>query len=558
MSDSLNLELGTSGEAKSRRLIVIAWLFSAIIVLTLAFTYYGIGLLSAARAYVGGEGLWSKAQKDMVYSLARYARYHDPADFQAYISSSAVSLGDRQARLELEEANPDLAVARAGFLLGRNHPDDVDGMISLFRNFRRVPDIDKAVGIWARGDKEIEQLQALAARIDAAIKSGNTDDRVMLPHLRELFLINQRLMPLEDDFSYTLGEAARKTQLALLIALFAGVSLFLVAAFLISQRLVRQSADIENALRQGEQQMRGLLQFAPLPITIVRLSDQAILFANDHAFKQFKAGPEALASMRAPDFYVNLDDRAQLIAQLHAHRAVNDWEVRLRDADGTPFWASMSCKCILFNGQECVLTALTNIEARKRSQQELQHRAFHDELTGLPNRAMFMGTLSATFERKTREGGAFALMFLDVDHFKHINDELGHDAGDQLLQEVARRLSCCVGETDVVARLGGDEFVILVSDYNGPARLDAMLRKTMAAMRATIALERQDINISISMGVSCYPDDGADLTLIMKNADLAMYRAKELGRDNFQWYSRRRGEGEAAPHPSLVRALQRD
>jgi diguanylate cyclase (GGDEF)-like protein len=536
MAEALHTAIATKSDVKSRRLINIAWLFSAIIVFALALTYYGIGILSAARAYVGGEGLWSKAQKDMVYALARYARYQQAGDYHTFLASSKVSLGDRQARLELEKPDPDLALARAGFLQGRNHPDDIEGMISLFRNFRRVPDIDKAVGIWSRADAQIDQLLALGEKIDAAVKAGRTDESVMVPHLRELFDINQRLMPLEDAFSYTLGEAARKTQLALLIALFACVSLLLVAAVLISRRLVRQNGDMENALRQGERQLRELLQVAPMPITIVRLSDQAVLFANELAYKQFKATPETLVAAKARDFYVSIDDRDKLIAHLKAQRFVNDWEVRMRDTQGAPFWISVSSKCIMYYGQECLLSALNNIELRKRNQQELQHRAFHDELTGLPNRAMFMGTLGDTFEHKQSVGGQFSLMFLDVDRFKQINDDLGHDAGDKLLQEVARRLLACVGPADTVARLGGDEFVILVPGHADGALLEAMLGKVMAAIRKPVCFGEHAISVTASIGISCYPQDGGDLMLIMKNADLAMYRAKELGRDNFSWF----------------------
>jgi diguanylate cyclase (GGDEF)-like protein len=551
MAELLNFELGRPNGAKSRRLIVIAWLFTAIIVLMLAFTYYGIGLMSAARAYVGGEGFWSKAQKDMVYALARYARYGNSADYNTYLKASAVNLGDRRARLELEKEHPDLAVARAGFLQGRNHPEDIDGMISMLRDFRRIPDIDKAVAIWVQADTDIDHLITLADKIHAAVRTGQMGEEVMLPHLRELFAINQRLMPLEDAFSSTLGEAARKTQLVLLIVLFAGVSLLMGAAFLISRRLVRQSSDIEDALRHGEQQLRGVLTFAPLPITITRFADQTIVFANDHALRQFKLTAETLPTVRAPEFYAAPGERDKLMAHLRDHRGTEDWEVRMLDAEGAPFWVSMSCKCILYDGQECVLTAMNNIEIRKRNQQELHHRAFHDELTGLPNRAMFMSTLAETFEDKLVRGGKFALMFLDVDRFKTINDELGHGNGDKLLQEVARRLTASVAVSDIVARLGGDEFVILVTDKADAGALGATAARIMDAMRVPVQLDAHQIAVTISMGISCYPRDGADVMVMMRNADLAMYRAKEQGRNNFQWYEDFGTASGQNPHASV-------
>jgi diguanylate cyclase (GGDEF)-like protein len=549
MAESIQLALGSTSGVKSRRLARIAWLFSGIIVLSLAFTYYGIGLLGAGRAYVGGEGLWSKSQKDMVYSLARYARYHNIDDYQTFLASRAVILGDRQARIELEKPDPDFALARAGLLQGRNHPDDVDGMIRLFRDFRRVPDIDKAIDIWTRADAEIDQLLSIGEQIHDAVQRGRTQDSVMLPYLRALFAVNQRLMPMEDAFSSTLGEAARKTQLILVIALFAVVSTFLIAAILFSRRLVGQSEAVESALRQGEHQLRGLLQFAPLPIIIVRLSDEAVLFANEHALREFKM-PAVRASGKASDFYVNPDDRRRLVAHLTEHHGANDWEVRLKDGEGQPFWASLSSQCISYHGEQCVLSAVSNIDVRKRNQQELHRRAYHDELTGLPNRAMFMASLDETFESKARDGGKFALMFLDLDRFKVINDELGHGAGDKLLQEVATRLKSSVFASDVVARLGGDEFVVLVTKKADQEMLHLTAQNIMAAMLVPIQIDGTSVQITCSIGISRYPQDGADLMSMMKSADRAMYRAKERGRNNFQWYGAEEQGGRAGPEPA--------
>ncbi|MBA5606199.1 diguanylate cyclase [Duganella sp. FT3S] len=536
MAEPLHIEPALATGIKSRRLILIAWLFSAIIVLVLLFTYYGIGLLSAGRAYVGGEGLWSKAQKDAVFALERYTHYHQEADYDSYRAALDLILGDRQARLELEQPAPDLARARAGFLRGGNQPADIDDMIGLFRHFRHIPDIDKVIGIWTRGDAMIDELMALAHQVRASVQRGETDEAVVLAQLRELNAINQRLRPLEDDFSSTLGQAARTTEFILLAALFVGVALLLGAAILFSRRMVRQSEQVESALRQGEQQLRGLLQFAPLPIVIVRTSDNTILFANEHALKQFKLTATALALSRPADFYLRSEDRDTLFAHLRQHRSVEDWEVRLQDAHGIPFWASMSCQCISYDGQECVLTALNNIEVRKRNQQELQRRAFYDELTALPNRAMFMEALDDLLSRKAIEGGTFALMFIDVDRFKIINDELGHDAGDKLLQEVAARLTANVHQADMVARLGGDEFVVLVTEQTEADAVNRTANRIMAAMAPNFHFDQHQISVTISIGISCYPHDGTELMTVMKHADVAMYRAKERGRNNFQWY----------------------
>ncbi|HSY27695.1 MAG TPA: PAS domain-containing protein, partial [Burkholderiaceae bacterium] len=356
MIQSLHINTGKGPDRKSRRLIVIAWLFVTIIVFVLAFTYYSIALLSAGRAYVGGEGLWSKAQKDMIYSIARYARYHDESYYRSYLDSLAICQGDRRARLELEKQNPDLLVAFAGFLQGGNHPDDINGMIRLFRNFRHIGEIGKAIDIWTHADDDIDKLTSVAEQIHIAVKSGVLDDTKAVPYLQQIYQINQHLRPMEDEFSYTLGAAARKTQTLLLIIMFAVVSVLLVGAFMFSQRLLRQSESIQRALRDSGNQLRSLLQFAPLPIVIVHMSEETILYANDRALQQFKVEANSLSRLHVSNFYVRSADRDQLLAAMHGEGSLRDWEVQLRDAHGAPFWALFSSQRIFYNGQDCVLT----------------------------------------------------------------------------------------------------------------------------------------------------------------------------------------------------------
>lgn len=540
-----SLETGTLSppNGKTRRLIVIVWLFVAIVVLTLGLTYYSIGLLSAARAYVAGEGLWSKAQKDMVYTLARYVRYREEEFYQAYRSSLSVILGDRQARLELEKENPDLQVAYAGFLQGRNHPDDIPGMIGLFRNFRHVPDLAKAIDIWGRADAEVNKLVLIAERVRAEGHTTKLTDANVALLLDEVYQISQRLMPLEDEFSYTLGAATRKAQAVLLFVMFALVLALLALACLFSRRLMRENESVQSALREGEKQLRDLMQFAPLPIVIVRLEDEAVLYANDHALKQFKISPASLQLLKASSFYIQQMDRAQFVAGLRQHGHLSDWEVRLQDTEGTPFWAQISSQIISYQRQDCVFTALSNINERKRFQAELQHRVFHDELTGLPNRAMFMDIFNKLLAQTPHSSHkVFAVLFIDLDRFKIINDDLGHHVGDKLLQQVAQRLKASVRSCDIVSRLGGDEFVVLIQEQAETELIIRLANEICQAMERCYQLGDAQVNITTSIGISCYPRDGTDCLTLLKNADVAMYRAKERGRNNFQFYSGPHGQ----------------
>jgi diguanylate cyclase (GGDEF)-like protein len=175
---------------------------------------------------------------------------------------------------------------------------------------------------------------------------------------------------------------------------------------------------------------------------------------------------------------------------------------------------------------------LINIDERKRVHDELHHRAFHDELTGLPNRAMFMDALRQALSRAERKKSAVSVLFIDLDHFKAVNDNFGHDMGDLLLQQVAARIQACVREGDVVGRLGGDEFVVLIEDTLPSEDVRRIAEKILTALRPVYVLGRHTANVTSSIGISTHPQDGADLNSLLSAADHAMYQAKTAGRDN--------------------------
>ena len=214
-----HLASSTPSVPDGRRLRLMVWMFAAIVVCLLAFSWYSISVLSAARAYVAGEGLWSKAQKEAVYSLWRYTRFRQESDYDAYLAAVAVALGDKQARIEMEKAEPDLRLAYEGLLRGRNHPEDIEGMIRLFRNFRTMEPIDRAIDVWAQADALMAQLIEVGERIRADVKSDMLEEGGARQYIDELHRLNLRLTPLEDEFSHLLGVASRKTETLLLAAM---------------------------------------------------------------------------------------------------------------------------------------------------------------------------------------------------------------------------------------------------------------------------------------------------------------------------------------------------
>ncbi len=177
------------------------------------------------------------------------------------------------------------------------------------------------------------------------------------------------------------------------------------------------------------------------------------------------------------------------------------------------------------------ISVMTDISALKETQSRLDFLAHHDALTGLPNRLLFGDRLRHAIERARREGFAAALLFIDLDRFKHVNDSLGHQVGDQLLIEAARRLKNLVRQADTVARLGGDEFVVLLEEGAAHDVAAKLAEKIIEACKQPFTVSGIDLHIGCSIGITVYPEDGADDVTLLRNADTAMYRAKGAGRD---------------------------
>lgn len=176
-------------------------------------------------------------------------------------------------------------------------------------------------------------------------------------------------------------------------------------------------------------------------------------------------------------------------------------------------------------------------EAAEGAAAEMTHMASHDVLTGLPNRALLTDRLAQSIGLAQRKGHRVALLYLDLDHFKNINDSLGHTVGDQLLQAVATRLKACVRLSDTVCRQGGDEFVVLLAEIDSVNDAVLTAGKLIEAMAESFVIKAQTLHVSVSIGVSLFPDDGRDIEALLKNADTAMYHAKKNGRNNYQLFA---------------------
>jgi diguanylate cyclase len=191
---------------------------------------------------------------------------------------------------------------------------------------------------------------------------------------------------------------------------------------------------------------------------------------------------------------------------------------------------------------------------------QLQHLAYHDVLTGLPNRMLLQDRLSQAIELAARQNRQLAVLFIDLDRFKYINDSLGHAVGDQLLQSVVKRLTGCVRQSDTISRQGGDEFVVLLSDIKHAEDAALTAQKILATLAAPHLIDQFELYVTASIGISTYPEDGQNAETLIKNADSAMYHAKENGRNNYEFFEREmnvRAVQRRGMEISLRRALER-
>lgn len=211
------------------------------------------------------------------------------------------------------------------------------------------------------------------------------------------------------------------------------------------------------------------------------------------------------------------------------------WD-RHRDGHVIPMWQSITAVRDAKGDISHYIGIFYDITEQKRAAEHIDRLAHYDALTDLPNRLLFNERCGHALERARREHSGMAVLFLDLDHFKHVNDSLGHPMGDALLQAVAQRLKQQLREEDTVARLGGDEFVVILEKVAAAADAEWVARKLLEAFSEPFPVRGHDLSLGLSIGISIYPEDGEDVTNLVKNADIALYRAKEHGRGNFQFF----------------------
>lgn len=671
----------------SRRLLLIIWPFLVIVIILVWLSTESMGILAAIRAYSEGESLWSKAQKQAVFQLLRYAETTNPKYYQKYRQLILVPLGDRKAREEMQKPEFQYAVAWQGLTEGRTHPDDIPGVVRLFRRFQHVPPITEVIEIWTEGDVYIEQLNLAAEELHARVSGGNTSETAVRPVLERILEIDARLTPLEDRFTQKLGEATRLATLVLLAVILAAAACLVPAGIFLSHRMLRHGQRFEQALKLSEERFQlavtgsndGLWDWniltddwyhsprfkqllgytsgemenslpalvsrlhpeerdlftqtldahlrgdAPFDVEIrlrtrsgeygwFRCRGQSVRAANGQAVRMagaltditdrrlaaaelFAEKERALVTLASiADGVITTDTEGwidylnpvaedltgwksekarglpiqalfRLVDEAHHRHAPNPIEMVLKEERTIELAANM---LLLRNdGVEIpivhsaapirdrsgriigVVLVLHDVSRERQYAAKLSYQASHDSLTGLINRGEFERRLELALQSAAQIGRHHAVMYLDLDQFKVVNDTCGHAAGDQLMRQISTLLQHCLREGDTIARLGGDEFGVLLENCPADAalRLADKLRQTVTDFH--FAWGQLSFNIGVSIGLVNVADGLFTREEVLRAADTACYMAKEKGRDRVQVYhaedsemSMRQGEME--------------
>ncbi len=328
------------------------------------------------------------------------------------------------------------------------------------------------------------------------------------------------------------------------------VGAFVVVTDITGHRLATQ------ALRESEERLAKFMQASAEGIAFHR--DGIVTDANPPLCEMLGYTLAELRGRHAVDF-VAPDQRAHVQGVLEGGLDVS-YESAVIRKDGKRIPVELIGRTLVYGDEKLRMSVVRDLRDRHAAQARIHHLAHHDALTGLPNRMSFMERLARQIEQARTAGKSLALLFVDLDHFKRVNDSLGHLIGDQLLQTVAARISASLRAGDVVARFGGDEFIVLLDDA---ARDDVaqVAHKLLRAIELPVEAEGRDLSVTPSVGVAMFPNDGGTPTELIKNADTAMYIAKSRGRANCQFFD---PAVASAAYDALVleselaQALQRD
>ena len=527
----------------TRRLLGIVWPFIAVVLFQALLGCVSLYMLSAVRGYVAGESLWSKGQKDAIYYLNLYADSRDQAIFEKYQQAIRIPQGGHNLRLALDATPLDLNAAREAILQGGNSPEDVNSIIWFYRNFRHFSYLDTAIQKWTVGDAYLVKLDNLAQEMQRVISANQATDADIKRWRAEIFAINEGVTPPAKAFSDALGEASRFIQQLLIVINLATALVLILLALLRTHKILAQRQAFAEALQVEKERAQVTLESIGDGVITTDVTG-AVAYMNPaaeqltHWKSQQAQGVPLAALFKLLDEH-SQDDSLTLIDHILSDQFGNSSEHSrlIQRMDGSTVPVTLVAAPI-YNTDKVggAVLVLHDMTQERQYIANLSWQATHDALTGLANRREFEYRLDLVLQNLGRQHGRHALMFLDLDQFKLVNDTCGHAAGDELLRHICALLQSGLREGDTLARLGGDEFGILLE--NCPPE---MAEKIAEGVRQTVQSlhfvwkGRPFLN-TISIGLVHMHQTPATLESLLRAADMACYMAKEKGRNRVQVY----------------------
>ncbi|MDD2384177.1 MAG: EAL domain-containing protein [Sulfurospirillaceae bacterium] len=417
----------------------------------------------------------------------------------------------------------------------------------------------------------------------ATYRPGNTSDRRKISFVKAIpqfeWVIGTGAYVGEEQKALYSRKEVLKDKMKETISTIVFVSLAIIiillwVMFMVSHKLKTMFIRYESSLLLSNQKIKEQkLIFETLyqksADGVWLLKNNIFIDCNEAILKMFKAKNKqdligiTLADL-SPEFQPdgqNSYEKSLWMNSLALENGVHKFEWYAQACEGTNFWISVVTTSIRMQDNVIQHCSVRDITARKALEEEnkkqkqlLIHQVEHDTLTGLPNRTLLQDRLMQAIKKAHRDGNVLAVLFVDIDKFKTINDTLGHDAGDVLLKTIASRMRTHVRETDTIARLSGDEFIILFDGCKDVSDIFVAIKKLLSAFSEPVNYENESFKVTMSIGVSVYPNDGESAGKLLKNADIAMYRAKEEGRNRYKFFDAEMNQ-ETNEHIEVERSL---
>lgn len=556
----------TSLAETPRRLHRVVWPLLVIMPIVLVLTWASMEVLSATRATIAAQGEWSRAQKDAVVQLLRYAATTDAAHYAAFVQAMHVLEGERAAREALVKSpRPDYAAARAGLLASGNAPEDIDKLVWLARHRARVPFVDKVMELRRARDADIDALQDIATRLRTAIESGGVSLAAVAPMVDEIQRIDNRLIVPQQTLTATLRQGFHTVQIVLFVILCAAAATLVTAGWLGARQMISRFVRSEEHLARARRAVAA--EHDRVLVTLQSIGDAVITadangridYLNPVA-EQLTGWSNVEARGRTLTEVVRIVDEsgANPVAELPQRitRERNPVEITrnatLIRRDGSEVAIAESASRIRARSGEAlgIVIVFRDVSRERRLAAQLSYHASHDALTGLVNRHEFERRLGIALRDAARENRSHALLYLDLDRFKIVNDTCGHAAGDRLLQQLPEIYGADLRDSDTLARLGGDEFAVLLEhcSVEDALRIAEELRRRTENFR--FIHDNHAFKIGVSIGVVALNGSIRTVHDAMAAADQACYRAKEAGRNRVQLH---RDDDASAPTRSEPR-----